>query len=429
MTRLGAERAAAGLPLAAVLGLGGIAIVATGSQASAPEYLDAWSGAVGILTPAVSLLGVRACSLTLGWLAFSLLVTGLARPREPLPAPLIRPLGRPRAGLVLMGVFAITASLARIAVAASCELESDEFHPYAGHQALFDSSHDAWLHPPLFRAIQLYWLSLLPHGASTLLYRAPAVLFGASALFALLATLHSLGLPARAVVGATAALAFGPEIVYASSIARPYSLGLLLTAVVVDGKTRGGSQIPAVAAAGLAMWVDIVYGAALLLLLMVPLPGQRLSTRQLGHGALAALWALPLLPGALQAALHPVLPHHGTAMDPVAIGQLAESGLGRGNAVRLALELLAVTAIGTSEALLGAGFLAATLWLRRKRGWASAGRSFAWRAFLVAAPFALSIGTHRSLRARNVLFLAVLWAVVLAVSTVQRTGAKQASRT
>ncbi|MCA9606405.1 MAG: hypothetical protein KC619_12450, partial [Myxococcales bacterium] len=280
--------------------------------------------------------------------------------------------------------------------------------------ALFSEGHDAWLHPPLFRALGTAWVELVGWrpGGSALLLRAPTVVVSALAAAFALAAGHRLARGAATYRIAHVALLVAPPFVGATVLARPYSLVALLTAVSLWSiASRRGAL--AVAAAGLALWADPIGGALLALFVIAHLltdgPRHRVAVALLA----LSLFAAPLIEGVAEAAAHPVLDAHYDAA--VAAGQRASSGMGDAGPFSLFGRVLAFAGTGLDLAWLGlpaAVGLAAILARRR--------RPELGVALAIALGIACAIGLARSVRPRNLVVLPIGFAVVASAAAAKR---------
>lgn len=391
---------------------------------------DAWSGQWGIMTPALvwarRVTGLRPAPFVLAWWVVAILLTVLAtRFSHVGDAPVEESTGR----LVVAGLALIAIAVAvRVFYAIDAPAETDEYRVYTAHAVVFDGDHDAWLHPPLFRAMQLQWVEWTGT-TSTFLFRVPAF-----ALSAIASALLVLALIRRSSTWTTIAAAvpftLGLGLGHASSLARPYALAtclfVMLVGLLLSGKRSAVRTVATIASCGLLFWVDTLYGVAGAITLTAALAWDQ---SQRGRGwsrivilAAALFWALPTLPGAAQATLSPTLP--GQASEHVARGQRADNGMGRGSALGLAAATATLTAFGANSEGRAVGVLALLI-IAGLVTLAFADQSQRVWAVALMACFALAIiaGSVRAVRPRNLLFLVPLSCVVATLalpSAVQR---------
>jgi len=435
------------LVLAGVLAAAAVAVLAVRGvhgRSPPPESLDPWSGALGILTPAVAFTAAGPARLTAGWWLGCFAVTVVAAGVFAPPWPRLRdasgrrvPERDGRRSLVDAAPVLAVVSLAiaaRLVMASVAPLETDEVLPFSTGRPLFDDGHDTWLHPPAFRALQLWWLGVAPDAeGAALSLRALGVVAGSLAVLLLAAAAAAIGRDGRLAAGAVAVIGFGPDVVHDSVLARPYALGLLLASVVLAAMARGGGWATMLVASGLAAWVDVPTGAALGAVCACYVVSHRAPRPAIAALGVLVLWWLPLVPGAIQAAVHPTLEVHASgAADPVVLGQLAERGLGRGEPARLLAELSAITTLGMRGWWLAPVSLGLLVMMARRttgpgRPIGRAHSGYVGMLVLVIALFFL-LGMLRSIRPRNVLVLPALWTLALATAAAGRSRAPRSSR-
>ena len=384
-------------------------------------------GRFGILTPACDATGLDPYLLLLltfvlglgiatagGFLAFKKEGDPPRAPREASSLPYL-------IGLVVLGV------ALRLWLAHSLPIESDELAPSLQTQ-LFDSGHDAWLHPPVFRALQIGWLRLIGwgEGGAAFAFRAPSLFFGIGALVMMALALRRERPILREVV--LVALTFGPDLATNAVRARPYALALFLSAVAIAAvwdrtswpRARGLRAFVAVVAIGLLFFTDLLFGFALTAALGALALFRSGSVRRArviaGATVLAgALWAVPLAPGAYEALRTPTLEQHRRGQpgdeESVQAGQRPERGMGRGEPITLAGELSALAIVGSAHR--GTGLLILLLLVVGCGLALWKGPREAAVALLIALGIALVVGSLRSIRPRNVLFLAPLGSLFL----------------
>ncbi len=377
----------------------------------------------GILTPASRATGLSAVvllclALVLGGLASAL--SGALQPHRPA----LERAPRPSRWLLAGGLVAVGL---RVALSVISRAETDEVRPLTNGLATIANTHDAWLHPPLYRALGRAWVELIGWRAGDPVWelRAPSVVAAAAGVVFLALAVTRLSRARSGGLFALCAVLVGPAFVSATVLARPYGVSSLFGGIVaycVSDPARGGGRTGvALAAVGLALWTDVLSGALLALFVLGWLaraPEGR--WRALGlAGFTLALFAAPLAPGAIVAALDPA-PIAGLS-EAVLRSQRPEFGLGQGAPLSLALELGALSVAGVPVGWLGApavlfGAGVAVLASRRRPDLALA---FAGALVLVGA-----LGLSRSVRPRNLvllpMFFSMLWGS--AVSATLRRG-------
>jgi hypothetical protein len=406
---------------------------------------------VGLLTPVVAATGLSpgwvavaswlialVSTVVAGWLAAR--AAGASRPPEGV-APQAAAPRRPWATAALACVVLALGVAARLHAASSSPPDNDEQWGRSTVCPVFNADHDAWVHPPLFRAVQRARLRAagLGHGTAA----APIL---AARLVPLAAGIAALSLLAIAVLAGRAPAwrvlllvpaAIAPAVVRDSVLARPYALTALLLVVVWwalragpgGGPRRGRDEalrwLAALAAGGLAAWTDLVGGIAAVALVC----GAALDPAgPRSRGARAAVvlamlaWVIALGPGGLDAARrqvspsapqgqadHPVAPRRGSDPGP---DLSPRQGLGRGSSTARLGALLgfAVTGVAVEGApMIAPGLLVlAALAAGAIRSRRSAGIGLALVVIGLTA-----LGALVSLRTRNVLFLPYLMAFAL----------------
>lgn len=202
----------------------------------------------------------------------------------------------------------------RVRAAAQLPPDGDEKWALAETHSIVTADHDAWVHPPVFRAVQQRWAQTakLAQGCDPLRMRAVSLLASIASVLLLAAIVAALR-SAWALVPLVT-IAWAPGVIENGVLARPYALASLCVAIVAAiawwPSRREGALRPFVAllAAGLAIWTDLVMGivAGMLVAAMIAkAPGRARVAMILS----LALWAAPLVPGALEATrsqVHPV---------------------------------------------------------------------------------------------------------------------------
>lgn len=300
------------------------------------------------------------------------------------------------------------AVLLRVALAAMLPLETDEVRPLTSGMALFSEDHDAWLHPPLARALGTAWVELVGWraGGAPLLLRAPFVLASALALAFLAAAAQRLARGAGPLAWfALVACLVAPAFVGASVLARPYAVTILFASVALFGVATRRFPL-ALAACGLALWTDAIGGVITALVVVASLARHAPPSRAALAVVALALFAAPLVPGIAIAASHPVLAAHWD--DAVAAGQAPEAGMAAGGPLLLAGRVFAFAVAGVDVAWLGLPAVAIAAWTAaraRRRAELSV-------ALALALTLALAIGLARSVRPRNLVVLPLVFAVL-----------------
>ena len=279
----------------------------------------------GMVAPFASAIGISARTATLAtWLVAcvsaiaaalalrgdSLLRRAAAEAPDALDARRFTWLWRPRPWLAVTTLIVLLGLALRAHAAAWLPWDIDEPWAFPTRASIFDDSHDALVHPPLFRALALGWDALVGWTlrAPRWLLRAPS-LVASSAALALVASLALTRPSPRALVALVcAALATAP--IAESALARPYGVAclsvVLLAVIVLDSTARRLTSLEAalcVLAFALAAWTDLVAGLAAFITLAlrcaVDLRARRLRDAVV-LSTCASLLALPLVPGALR---------------------------------------------------------------------------------------------------------------------------------
>jgi hypothetical protein len=401
------------------------------------------TGEGGLLGPAASYLGLPVSRTAvwglvagaIGSLAAAFFISRMRSDEAPSSPPLTA--SPRRRGIVIaatLGLVVLGATL-RIQAAGRAPRDGDETWALRDRHSIVTGDHDAWVHPPVFRAIQQRWADAadVRDGGSLLAMR------GVS-LFCAIATLVLLAAFAAATrspwaLAPLAVVAIAPGIVREDILARPYSLASF--AVTLAGALawwprvekepldRALRVLAALLATGLAMWTDLLAGLVAGLMCVSLLARERPRAQvSLGIALLfaGAIWAAPLAPGALQAIRHQVHPSAHVSSDSIS-DETPSPGPDlrpRGGRGRLGSSILTFGAMGLSReashhgwlVLLGAGLLGAPAWrLRRSSRLALA------LALITAVLLLLELGGAVELRPRNYLFLphlaALTWMVVL----------------
>lgn len=383
----------------------------------------AWSGRWGILTPAIvwarAALGVSPGQLVVGWwTACALLTVALAwrfgrASGEPSAVSVPRSIAIAAALLVVVGV------ALRVASAHGVAVETDEARVYAVGGRVFDGDHDAWLHPPLFRALELAWVEHLGGADTALALRAPALAFAITGLVLFVAALVRRW-PRWTTLVAALPVVVGAAVVRDGVLARPYAAAVcVLAAVVAPLLSRRFTRlhlVAVVAGAGLLFWIDTLFGATAATLAIVVLARQRRLALGgvIAAAVVVALWAAPTVPGAWQAARHATLPGHDLG-GQIAAAQAPAHGMGRGSVPGLIAATASLAAFGVDTASAGLGVLAVIVVAGVV---ASAARRPEARGWLLALALAFAacvmVGSVRSVRPRNLLFVVPLLSVAAA---------------
>ena len=311
--------------------------------------------------------------------------------------------------VVLLGV------LARTHVAAWSRWDIDEPWAFPSSGTLFDDSHDALVHPPLYRALALGWDELIGwtlHEARWLL-RLPSLVAGCVAL-ALLAWLALPRPSPRATIGVLLG-AVASAAIAASGLARPYALAslavMLVVVVLLDSFARPLSPFEGaicVFATTVAAWTDLIAGVAVCLAIgtrcVVDLRAGRSRFAVLFAGC-AALPLVPLLPGAWLAWRTGIDP--ATSLVPGALPDLLPAP--DSSFVSRAYVLLGALSepFPAPSAVVALCALVGVAWYRRARAPATL------LALLCALPLALLPSIE--LRARHFAWLPLVAAAVLVV--------------
>lgn len=325
--------------------------------------------------------------------------------------------------LVVLGV------ALRVYFAAAAPQDGDEHWAFPSRHPILSGDHDAWVHPPLFRALAdgfghaIGWTI----GDTMIALRAPSLVAAACALaLAGVAAASSRSPWSLAPLGV---VALSPAIAAESTLARPHGLAaLFVTAValalfVPDSPPATTSRSSnalrfavALAALGAAMWTDLVAGLVALALVGVRLVSRDVPWRTRAVvAAVSLVWAIALVPGALVAIETQVEP------TPIAPGARApdlgpEQGLGHGDPLAFIGSAATFGVLGgdLGVPLLGLVALAwlVLLALEARRG----GRSHAAVAPLVTLAVLALISLRIGMRTRNFVFLPHLVALATALA-------------
>lgn len=192
----------------------------------------------------------------------------------------------------------------RVRAAAQLPLDNDESWALPTQYELLDATHDAWVHPPLFRVVQQGFVRATGVRADgpLLHLRAPSIAFSSATLILLALAI----VRRRSAVGlvALAVFALSPAAIDADALARPYSLAVLGFVIATLATWTSDDRADVAVAClgfGVALWSDPIAGAAAGLVIASGLPSRSRADIAVCV-ALAVAWALPLLPGALDAA-------------------------------------------------------------------------------------------------------------------------------
>ncbi len=300
--------------------------------------------------------------------------------------------------------------------------------------SIFDETHDAWVHPPLFHLVQQPWVRAIgwsPDQGLGLL-RAPMLLAGVLALAILVIAMARRATPPAALLLALPCL-FAPRFALASQLARPYPLAALLVTIVAvclwAAPAEGAEESPGAArlrwslillAAGLATWTDILAGAVAGVLVFVRVLEASADRRAYLSGALACvllvLVVVPFVPGILETLEHQIDPD-------ITPEQLEALGILRPGDVmpspRLTRQIPAFATLGIAAPLVPLGLVCLGL-LAALAAWGR-GMPDRWGALLLpvvlvlVALFVASTTVH--LRPRNLLFAPILaaWFATLGI--------------
>jgi hypothetical protein len=396
----------------------------------------------GILSPAAELLGLDLEQLTIAALLLGALASGLVAtafgPR--LPGPSARRGPPPRWLWALAAALVLASVWLRLELAGERALDTDEtwFFPLEG--SIFAENHDPWVHPPLSHLVQQPWIRMLEWapGDGLLELRGLMLAFGLLAtILAIAAVTARAHRPALLVLALPCALA--PRLATTLVLARPYALAAALvmicaTALWPVSETEAETQLGArvrwwviLLAAGLAAWTDVIAGAAAGLLVLARLLAEPREDREFsGRAGLAklaaltllAVWMLPLVPGALEAAAHHVDPE-------VSQAQLDALGIARPADVRpdpkLTRQLPAFSVLGLARGLWPLGVLAlALLAALAVLGWRGRHRVAGLLPLALLGLWLLVASFLVHLRARNVAFAPPLTALLAALVLADR---------
>jgi hypothetical protein len=371
----------------------------------------------GLLAPAAALVGLPAPRAVVIFFAVGIAaalaaswVVSRRRPLAELPAQ-----AHPRAWIAVVVVGA-SALAARLALAASVPPDGDEPWAMPPFTYLFTDDHDAWVHPPLFRAVAELHVRAIGWSEGDPLWalRLPSILAGTLAvtLAAWLVARRSTAVwtPLTLLVPALA-----PELVTDCIRARPYALASLFVVIVVSACLSRGPPVlrtfVALVGTGLAAYTDLVAGLACVLVVGAQAvfawrwrpAGERFLGPSVASVLAVSVLLGPIAPGAIHA-----LGHERARLGPSGAGPdlrphddpaAPERGLfGRAG------ELATFGAFGASERspvglALVLALLAAPLTSRRARAVPEAWLPLACLALVVA------LATELALRTRNVLFL------------------------
>ncbi len=217
----------------------------------------------GITGPAAAALGLtpRALLLLVVLAGAALAVSAqLNAPRTAADNP---PLAARRwlaAALLLAGACAV-----RFAAMRYLAFDGDERS--AAPLSVFEDDHDAWVHPPVFRLLQLRW-TLLVDGE----LRAWRGLSTTCSCIAAAVAVWSTRREGWLAWLPIAALVLSPTLAEPQVLARPYGLAMLLMTLVLWTLTTSEGPIAwsvAVLSAGLTAWCDVSFGAVAGVLLIV----------------------------------------------------------------------------------------------------------------------------------------------------------------
>lgn len=334
-------------------------------------------------------------------------------------------------GLRMILVIAIVLGVVmRFRAAAHLSLDVDEVWALPDPRSILSNDHDAWVHPPLFRALQQAWVRAIGwhDGSGLLALRVPSLAASIAALAIISAHMLFRTSPIAGVVAVVIALS--PTLIENSILARPYSLVTLGVSVVVVALLRRMGEPPtktgwllALVGTGIVAWTDLLAGVAMAVFLMLSLGQQLMRTPRpalalVGVASLATiLFLAPLVPGALVAAReqrHPppradgkpvpdLLPEQGPTQGRLGplVGFVASVGLGgRYSSDGRAGAVMTVLLLGVGSVIV--------VTARRSRDASAA------VAPLMLVALAIVAGRSIAVRPRNILFVPLGMAVLTA---------------
>lgn len=387
----------------------------------------------GLLTPLMARTGLPPGRVVAVCFALALLATLAA---ALLARAASAPAGRSdRRALTLALAVVVAAGVLTIRAGRRRAPDRDEGWARPAATLILDDDHDAWVHPPVFRALQQGY----GHAMRWTPSRGALALRGLSVACAVLAVCalafaHAAGARRPWTVALVALPLLAPRVTGEAVLARPYALATLFVALAAvassalrdDDRDRAARWFVLVVAAGLAAWTDLIAGLFALSFVAAAwadpraLPRSRARARAAIAVAVVA-WCAALAPGAVvasRAQVHPA-PTAGEAPD-----LRAGNGLGRHGGLHLARSLASYGTLGRPDDVTAAGGLLAAVLL-------GAVLALAWRggrrldALALAAVYVIAwwLGMRLGLRPRNLLPLPYLTALVAARSA-ERASSK-----
>ena len=386
----------------------------------------------GVLAPLVRTLGVPGGDLAACLIVFASAVAGLCVwwlgpgpwPGSPEPVHRAPP---PAWFLVALGLVLCLAVGVAIHRTGLEPLDTDEVWARTGERAVLGDDHDAFIHPPLYRALQSTYerVALEEEQQAGVKLR---VISLAATVLGLLMLAAWIALSTRsnqqrmgglvALAGCGAMTGWQQTMV----LARPYGLAawwLLVMAAALFGPfiSKVGPLANdarwrlavAMMAAGLALWTDLVAGviAASLLLAWVAAGPRRLRTGLL-LGAGFSAWAIPIVPGAVAALTKT------RCVEELGVCEGPRAGLGGGNPIEF---VLGVSQHWTDSSFALLPIIVLVPWFIlmtwRSVGWR---RIVPWATVLLLT---IALPAGLALRARNVAYLPWLL-IVLTLAVAER---------
>jgi hypothetical protein len=273
----------------------------------------------GILSPFLTRQPLSVFWALLGMLGLGTLASMFAARLSRAPDALTRD-EQPSSRLRLYGTAVVAAlvivvgTFLRVRIAARLPMEIDENWSIPSVHAVLGQDHDAWIHPPIHRAIQQLWGHAIGWrlGDPPLLLRLPSVLASAAAL--MLSGWHAFRQRSPIAAALLTPVAIAPTIVQSTVLARPYGFSFLAMSLVLVTlfPALGGRPTPrawavALLATGVAIWTDLPTGAATSALFALALGGEALrapkATTAFTCTAIVAVlvFAAPIASGAIVA--------------------------------------------------------------------------------------------------------------------------------
>ncbi len=399
----------------------------------AREHGDIWTVAPpraaashGLLTPFMARTGLAPDRVVAVCFALALLATLAASLLARTPT---TPSGRAdRRALAIALALVVIAGVMTARAGRQRAHDGDENWARPATTLVLDDDHDAWVHPPVFRALQQGY----GHALRWTPARGDAVLRRLSVVCAILAACalafaHAVRARRPWSMLLVALPLLAPRVTSEAVLARPYALATLFVVLAAvassalrdDDRDRAARWFVLLTAAGLAAWTDLVAGLFALTFVAAAwidprtLPPSPARARVLIAIAVAA-WCVALVPGALLASRAQV---HPTSVTGDAPDLRAGNGLGQHGGLPLARSLASYGTLGRAEdvtapmAVLAASLLVAVLVLAWRGG-----RRFDALALAAVYVVAWGLGMRLGLRPRNLLPLPYLTALVAALS-------------